>query len=475
MNRRQFLGLGAAVGTASVAGCTLGTAAESPGSSGASVALEPVATGLSFPVSMEFLPDGTVWTAELFGQIRQVTDARPAETPVLDISDRMAEIRGERGLVGFTLHPEFGDGDNDRFYVRYSAPLASAADPAVANNDELSHVAVLSEFRASADPVRGSERRVLEVPQPAPTHNAGAIEFGPNGYLYVAFGDGQRTNFDGDTWSWWYDKGQQAQNLEDNLLGGILRIDVDRTSGDRAYAVPADNPLVGESGRDEYYVWGLRNPYRMSFDGDRLFVGQVGEKTREAVFLVDATDQDERNMGWPLVEGSACSSSTSLGYALGQNPLNLFNPKTWQSLTNRLSPVDLCPSPENAPTPEDSRGEFAQPIIEYSREGGRSVTGGCVYRGDAIPELQGQYIFGDYVAPSPLFAASPPDDGSRPWPIAELEVTTTASGRLPATDERTEQVLGFARDADGEVVLVTRNQRQPSGGGGRALRLAPAE
>ncbi len=452
MDRRTFLGLGAAVGSAGLAGCTLGSARRSAIEEGPAVTLEPVVSGLYFPVGMEFLPGGDMWIAERFGQIRRATDQGLAETPLLDLSDRMAEIEGERGLIGFAVHPEFDGETNRRFYVRYSAPLPDTAD------EGLSHLAVLAEFRATPDltgTVEGSERRLLEIPEPGVNHNAGAVEFGPDGYLYTALGDGQRTNFDGEGWSWWYDKGQQSQLLEENLLGGILRIDVE-PGEDRPYSIPPDNPLVGESGRDEYYAWGLRNPYRMSFDGDRLFVAQVGEDTREAVFLTEAGT----NHGWPVREGSSCSSSTSLGYALDQNPLNALNPKTWQSLTNRISPVDVCPQPEGV------RGPFAEPIIEYTREGSQSVTGGYVYRGDAIPELRGRYVFGDYVAPAPIFAAREPDGGSRPWPLSELLVADTESGRVE------DNVLAFARDPDGEVYVLT-TAFQP--GEGLVRRLAPAE
>jgi glucose/arabinose dehydrogenase len=427
---------------ASLAGCTLGTGTDSPKNEGVKIRLEEVVTGATFPTGMEFLPNGDRLIIERTGQVLRHTDDGLAEGLFLDVSDQMAEIEGERGLVGIALHPDFAE--NGRFYLRYSGQL-----PESMSADEYSHVAVLSEFEANADRtgiVPDSQRRILEIPEPGPMHNAGAIAFGPEGYLYAALGDGQRTSFE-DGKSWWYDQGQAAQNVTDNLLGGILRINVDNAEGEREYGIPDDNPLVGEEGRDEYYAWGFRNPYKISFDGGRLFVGDVGEHTRESVYMAEKG----ANHGWPIKEGSSCAPSTSIGHTIADNPLNVFNPKTWQALTNRVSPVKVCA------TPKTSKGSIVDPIVEYQRTGSRAVTGGYVYRGEAIPELQGKYVFGDYMIPAPLFAVDPDDDGGKPYPITELVVDGTEGGRLNSA------VLSFARDPDGEVYVLTTGYDQGTG------------
>jgi glucose/arabinose dehydrogenase len=455
MRRRRFLALAGAACTAALSGCTIEAASESSREQGPTVALEPVVEGLTFPTGMAFLPNGDRLVADRFGVVMRHADDGLVEQPFLDLRDQIdLDPEGEKGLVGMTLHPEFAD--NHKFYIRYSAPRRDWMD------EDLSHTAVLSEFEATADltgVVPDSERIVLEIPEPGAQHNAGDLAFGPEGYLYASLGDGQRSDLDkksdrGDTF-WWYEQGTAAQNTEDNLLGGILRIDPDDPSGDREYGIPSDNPLVGERGREEYYAWGLRNPFRISFDGEDLYVGDVGEHTRESVYLVESGD----NCGWPILEGSSCSPPAPLGQSLADNPLNVFNPRTWQTQVNRISPYKVCP------TPDDSTREFRNPIVEYLRSGSRAVTGGFVYRGDRIPELQGQYVFGDFIPPAPLFITRRPDDGSRPWPLREVVVDGTDSGRV------SDLLISFARDPDGEVYVLSS---QGGEGGGRVRRLAPA-
>jgi len=455
MNRRQFLALGGAAVSVGLAGCTFSRAAESQMGDGASVELAPVADGLDFPTAMVFLPSGDRLVAERGGVVRRHTDDGLAETLFLDLRDQMASPGGEKGLVGLELHPDFAD--NRRLYVRYSA----APDGDVA----YSHDAVLAEFEATADltgVAPGSERRILSVEEPGINHNAGDIAFGPEGYLYVPFGDGQRTNVGGDSNGgegddlWWYDQGQAAQDTRTNLLGGLLRIDVDEPDSGRPYGIPADNPLVDREGRDEYYAWGLRNPYRISFDDGRLFIADVGEHIHESVYLGEAG----ANYGWPMLEGSTCGASSSIGHAIQENPLNALNPKTWVAQTNRISPVKVCPATGGA------EGAMRDPIVEYGRPGARAVTGGYVYRGDAVPELQGRYVFGDYISPAPLFSTADPGTGERPWPVAELDVVSTDHGRLE------DLLISFARDPQGELYVLTT---QGSQGTGRVRRLTSPE
>jgi glucose/arabinose dehydrogenase len=450
MKRRQFLRLGAGTAMASLAGCSLKQNDESERATGPAVSLDPVVTGVTFPTNMVFLPTGDRLLTERTGQVLRHTDDGLVGEPLLNLMDQMSKVEKEKGLIGMALHPDFER--NRKLYLRYSGALPDSMSA------DLSHIAVLSEFQMSEDMTTidpDSQRRILEIPEPGPVHNAGAIAFGPDGYLYVAMGDGRRTDLNaGDSWSWWYEQGQTAQNLTDNLLGGILRIDVDNPSAGREYGIPDDNPLVGKEGRDEYYSWGLRNPYKMSFDGDTLFVGNVGETLRESIYITEKG----ANHGWPVIEGSSCTPTTAVGHTVADNPLNVFNPKTWQSLTNRVSPVGVCP--------EDADQEFDTPIAEYRRPGSRSVTGGYVYRGDSIPELQGKYICGDFIPPCPIFAIDFQREEGTPRDLAELTITNTESGRLSRS------ILSFARDSAGEVYVLTTGYAE---GSGQASRLTPAE
>lgn len=407
------------------------------------MALEPVIEGLNFPTAMTWLPSGDRLVCERAGQIRRHTDDGLVDVPFLDVSDVLAPLGEEKGLLGIELHPSFPD--PPRMFVRYSATTAAAGI-----DDSFSHSERLSEFEVTSvmdGVVPDSERVILDAPEPGSVHNAGDLAFGPDGYLYVPLGDGQRTNIEGVSWSWWYDQGEAAQQTEENLLGGILRIDVDERDGDRGYGIPDDNPLVGKSGRDEYYAWGLRNPYRISFDGDKLFIGDVGEHIRESVYIGEVG----ANYGWPILEGSSCPAATSIGHKIAENPLNVFNPKSWLAQTNRISPVKICPTPSSL---DDS---FPDPIVEYQRPGSRAVTGGYVYRGDAMPDLRGRYLFGDFIPPAPLFSVDDPEAGVKSESVTEYSFTHTDNGRL------NEAIGAFARDPDGEVYLLTTRFGEGSG------------
>jgi glucose/arabinose dehydrogenase len=383
-------------------------AAETPDA----VALEPVAKGFRAGVDVAFAQDADRrYVVQQTGEILVHEPGGFRDQPFLALGGAV-EAGGEKGLLGFALHPEFAS--NRRCYVRYSAPSRSGTP------DDYSHTFVLAAFTATDDGLRArpdTERAILEIPEPQGNHNAGDLLFGPDGLLYVAVGDGgaggdQGTGHVDD---WYGDNGGgNGQDVTENRLGSILRIDVDGRDGDRPYAVPEDNPLVGEQGLDEHYAWGLRNPWRMSIDpaGDRvdagpdLYVGDVGQNRYEEVDLVEKGG----NYGWNVKEGTHCYGA------------------------------DDCPDETSGSEP------LLDPILEYPHSGnpvsGVSVIGGYVYRGDAIPGLVGRYVFADWRAGGRLFVAEQGDGG---WTASTL--SGPGSGDL-------EQVRSFARGPDDELYVV---------------------
>jgi len=296
-----------------------------------SVGLERVFDHASFERLTGLYPtplSGDLWLAT--GQAGRIYLLTPSEDGIfLDISDEVSRDGNEEGLLGLALAPDFQT--TGVFYVYYSA-----ADP---------RRSVISRFQSSSGGIGDpdSEEVILEVPQPFSNHNGGQIVFGPDGYLYVGLGDGGSAR----------DPQGNGQNLG-TLLGSILRLDV--SGGSAGYSVPPDNPFVGQgSARGEIWAYGLRNPWRFSFDSDTgdLWVGDVGQNTREEIDLVVKGG----NYGWSIMEGAGCLGG-------GSN----------------------C----------DKDGLLA-PVIDYDNgRGGCSVTGGFVYRGSAIPDLQGAYVYSDY-------------------------------------------------------------------------------
>jgi len=417
------------------------TAQEAPAPSppvGGEVEVTLVADGLTSPVSLVVAGDGSNrrFVVDQVGVIRVITaDGTLLEEPFLDVRDRMVTLGSffdERGLLGLAFHPRYAD--NGRFFVYYSAPLRAGA-PA-----DFNHTSHVSEFRVSSDPNRanpGSERILLQVDQPQFNHNAGDLKFGPDNMLYIALGDG---GGGGDVGVGHTPVLGNAQDVT-NLLGSILRIDVD---GGDPYGIPADNPFVGGPGRGEIFAYGFRNPYRFTFDpgGHGLLVADAGQNLWEEVSQV----QLGGNYGWNVKEGTHC-----------------FDPATPSS-----SPQDC---PDTGPFGEP----LIDPVIEYANTRGSDdgvgivVVGGHVYRGTDLPELHGRYVFGDWstgfsVPDGTLLVATPGPEGL--WQLEELAVTNRPDGRLGHF------VLGFGQDADGELYVLTSDSSGPSGTSGRVYRLA---
>ncbi len=250
----------------------------------------------------------------------------------LDIKDRVL-FGGEQGLLGLAFHPDFAD--NGFFFVDYTA-----------ENPRRTVIARFAVSQVNPDQAeKDSGRVILEVPQPFSNHNGGQIAFGLDGYLYVALGDG---GSGGDP------QGNGQDRL--SLLGSILRIDVNAPSEGKEYGIPVDNPFMGNSEgyREEIYAYGLRNPWRFTFDPltGWLWVGDVGQNRREEIDIVEKG----KNYGWNIMEGSLC-----------------------------YSPSEGC-----------NRTGLELPLWEYGRDLGISITGGFVYRGSKFPDLIGTYVYGDF-------------------------------------------------------------------------------
>jgi glucose/arabinose dehydrogenase len=410
--------------------------------------VELVAEGLTSPIQIVSAGDQTrrLFIIDQAGVIRIVTgDGVLLPTPFLDVRAKMVPLMpgfDERGLLGLAFHPKYKQ--NGRFFVYYTAPLRAGA-PAGYNS-----TARISEFRASSNPNIAdptSERVILEEDKPQFNHNGGTLAFGNDDFLYISLGDGGGANDVGlGHVEDWYagNGGGNGQDKEANLLGNILRIDIDNGT---PYGIPSGNPFVGKPGRDEIWAYGLRNPYRMSFDtkhGHRLFVGDAGQGRWEEVSIVERGG----NYGWNVKEGTHCFDAEN----------------------NTVEP-ESCPSAEPDGTP------LRDPIIEYANSaqpGGIGVTviGGNVYRGNRIKSLKGMYVFGDFskrFAPpdGTLLAASERSGGL--WPIRELRVASSPNGRL------NDYILGFGVDDRGEIYVGGKDVLGPSGTTGKVYRLVPAD
>jgi len=291
------------------------------------LALQEVASGLSRPVLVASPPgDPRLFIVEQGGDIEILSGGVVRPAPFLDLG---VTTGGEQGLLGLAFHPNYAT--NGKFYVNYT----------------INSVSRISEFTASSNPNLanlGSERVLLQVPQPFTNHNGGMLAFDQNGYLVIAFGDGGSGG----------DPGNRAENPS-NLLGKLLRIDVNTTSSGRQYGIPATNPFAGGGGAPEVYMLGLRNPWRFAIDSGRFYIGDVGQGSREEVTIVSAAAAGA-NLGWNTWEGTSCF----------QGPCGTAG--------------------------------FTFPQVEYTHANGCSVTGGFVYRGSAIPGLAGTYFYGDFCA-----------------------------------------------------------------------------
>lgn len=413
------------------------------------IGIQIVATGFTSPIQLVHAPgnNGRRFVIDQVGVIWGLNpDNVKMPKPFLDISSKITPLTptyDERGLLGLAFHPDFAR--NGRFFVYYTAPLRSGA-PAGYN-----HTGVVAEYNGGKGAQQihadaSSERIILQWDHPQANHNGGTLAFGPDGYLYISIGDGGGGGDDdlGHVSDWYADNaGGNGQDITSNLLGNILRIDV---NGAQPYAVPPDNPFIGHPGRDEIWAYGLRNPYRMSFDmgGSHILLAQdAGQELWEEVSVIVRRG----NYGWNVMEGTHCFDAEA-----------------------------PTVSPATCPTTDSTTGEVLRnPVIEFANTknpaGGLAFTvvGGHVYRG-SMSSLAGKYIFGGATASltapdGRLFVATP--TGSGLWPMSELLINGT--GRLNHV------VKGFGQDRSGEVYITGSQILGPTGNTGKVFKIvAPA-
>lgn len=367
-----------------------------------SVTLEKVSDGLISPVAMAVANDGSnnLYICEQHGVIRLVKSGALLSEPFLDIRDKIIpqiNVYSERGLLGIAFHP--GYKKNRKFYVYYSAKSKKKGS---------NHKSIVAEYLASAsNPDKADklhERVLLEIEQPESNHNGGQLAFGPDGYLYIGIGDGGGA---GDK----HGKFGNSQNLN-TLLGKILRIDVNTSSG---YKIPHDNPFLGKVGLDEIWAYGLRNPWKFSFDrmNGRLFCADVGQDKWEEVNII----KKGANYGWRVMEGNHC-----------------FNPEYNCNIA-----------------------DLEMPIAEYSHEEGKSVTGGYVYWGK-LKSWNGKYIFADWTGK--LFVLT--EQSNHTWIRNEIKVNFESKRLF---------INSLGEDERGEIYVLCLSGIGPEKSGGALFRL----
>jgi glucose/arabinose dehydrogenase len=338
---------------------------------------------------------GRIFIASQYGAVFVMPNDPSADQMQLFLDFRnkvqYADKQNEEGLLGLAFHPKFAE--NGEFFIYYTA-IPTPQYP---------HLSVISRFKVdSNDPNRGdldSEEVIMTIEQPYWNHNGGTLVFGPDGYLYIGLGDGGSAN----------DPHMHGQNLQ-SLLGKILRIDVDHKEPDKGYAIPGDNPFAGEKlARGEIWAYGIRNVWRNAFDRKTgvHWAGDVGQDLWEEIDIIKRGG----NYGWNLREG--------------KHPFG----------------------PGGSP----ARADLVEPVWEYHHDVGKSVTGGYVYRGKAVPELEGAYLYADFVT-------------GQIWALVydfEQEQVTANRSIVP----RGQPVMTFGEDDEGEVYYATQ--------GGDIYKFAP--
>ena len=427
-------------------GSELAVAALGPSPMGAPIAIgvEEIANGFVSPVQVVTSP-GPSGRRFVVDQVGLIWGLNPAgqrmPQPFLDISSKITPLNpayDERGLLGLAFHPAYPQ--NGRFFVFYTAPPGPSTPADWNNRTTIAEYSAQGGQSIQADP--GSEKILLQVDHPQGNHNGGTIAFGPDGYLYISIGDGGGADDDttGHVPDWYeFNAGGNGQDLTSNLMGNILRIDVNSGS---PYGIPQDNPFVQGPGLDEIWAYGFRNPYRFSFDmggSNALLVGDAGQELWEEVSRVVRGG----NYGWNVKEGTHCFSTA----------------------TPTVVPP-TCPGVD--PTTNEP---LRDPVIEFAnakQAGGLALTvvGGNVYRGNTFAALSGMYVFGGATTAGTavdgrLFAS--PQQGDGLWTIHEL--------LIGGTDRLGYIVKGFGNDAEGNVYVAATKVLGPAGTTGTIFRI----
>ncbi len=432
------------------------------------VSLKLVASDLTGPMVAVTPDDGTkrLFIVDQIGVIKILEpsgEVRPA--PFLDLRRKLIQLSpgyDERGLLGLAFHPNFRN--NGRLFVYYSIPLRRDGPRG------WDHTNRLSEFIVSSDPNRvdaDSEKAIMEVDWPFANHNGGQIRFGPDGYLYVPMGDGGGANDVGRGHNPNIGNGQDLASY----LGKMHRIDVDdkgigNTGRDitdnKPYGIPEDNPFLdNERALHEIYAYGLRNAAYASFDSKSglLFVGNAGQDLFESIYVIVKGG----NYGWNIREGTKC-----------------FDPDSPRQ------PPDECRTTGYRDEP------LIGPIVEVGHDVGDVIIGGYVYRGKALPEFYGRYVFGNWVwsdaeiGNGTLMVASPPPDWSwkmpsvpedlkqddvRMWTIYNINLASNVARGSKETIKGF--VRGFGEDSDGELYIMASQRAGPTGKTGKVYKIMP--
>jgi glucose/arabinose dehydrogenase len=431
-----------------VAGCSKKT--NMPTTTTKTPGLQLVIDNLISPVGIAEPPDSShrLFVVDELGQIWIIgADGKKLTAPFIDISGRMVTLSpsyDERGLLGLAFSPDFES--NKKFYLFYTAPPRAGTPVPGGPGATWDNLTRISEFKVSATDSNqadmSSERVLLEADHPYLNHNGGTLAFGPDGFLYISIGDGGNKDDvgNGHVPDWYtVNAGGNGQDNYANLMGNVLRIDVNGNP----YNVPADNPYVGTAARPEIYAFGFRNPFRFSFDrggSHQLLLGDEGQSLYEEVDVVTKGG----NYGWNVKEGTHCFDTDS-------------------DLLVRPS----CPSTDSAGNP------LIDPVIEMVNSAnpiggglGIAIIGGFMYRGVALPALQGKYIYGmlsaDGQATGKLFMASPAATGM--WSFSPL----TLNG-FPT--DLGQYLKSFGEDQSGELYIMTSGQLGPQGSSGKVYKI----
>jgi len=411
-----------------------------------------IAENLVSPLSVVESPDGTkrLFIVDQAGKIYIVPNGGPMiATPFIDLTSKIVTLNpgyDERGLLSMAFHPAYQT--NGKFYVFYTAP-PNAGGPGTGWNN----LTRISEFKVSTTNANladmTSERVILEADHPQSNHNGGTIAFGPDGYLYISIGDGGASNDNapGHVADWYLvNAGGNAQNIWANLMGKVLRIDVNSGS---PYGIPPDNPYATSTyAKKEIYAFGFRNPYRFSFDmggSHGLYLGDAGQLLFEEVNVV----QKGGNYGWNVREGYICFNTDS-----------------------SLLPRPTCPAVDTAGNP------LIDPVLVLKNKAhpdgdgkASTVVGGNVYRGTTFPQLQGRYIFGIFsqgnagIADAKLYIANSANPNN--WlfdPLTPKDFQTNLGYYLK----------GFGQDLSGELYITVSGAQGLAGTAGKVFKLVAA-